>query len=477
MRILRRVVFSIFVVLYLILCPLTILYALGYLYRPGVEEGIVKTGLIYLATSPPGASIYVGNRRFRARTPAAIPNLLPGSYPVRVVLRNHWPWIRRVSVKPEEATAVEKILLLSREPETETLLDISFQDLLSLPGTPYLLLSRGPKLGDFFVYHWKKKLYRPLLPASSRFRNARVLSHFVVPKSSQLLFRVEIEGAKHFLRVHVRPSESQVENLTTLFPQMPSRVIWDPQQKNCLFVFRDGVLDRLHIPSRSMTPRFAEGVRGYGIHERKIYLLKDNFVLERRDLAGGSREILFDQPDLLAPLFGKEGSFEIKFLSKEILLFMGERRELLASRLPYRFFTEDTKGVALEEELERVLVWTSQKLGVLDFSRKHEEKGAFEEGPGFKWIFKEGRQLEQAFWVYEGSHVLFRDQETVFFSEFDTPGESLPVPLVRTRKGSSVFYSDETGKLYYLSPLDGHLSSLSILPARELSLLPEELVT
>ena len=42
MRRLRVALFYMLVVVYLVVCPLTVLYALGYLYQPGPAQGIVK---------------------------------------------------------------------------------------------------------------------------------------------------------------------------------------------------------------------------------------------------------------------------------------------------------------------------------------------------------------------------------------------------------------------------------------------------
>ena len=59
MLILRKIVFYIFALFYIVFCPLVVLYAFGYIFKPQSEEVVVKTGIIYLSTAPAGASIYV----------------------------------------------------------------------------------------------------------------------------------------------------------------------------------------------------------------------------------------------------------------------------------------------------------------------------------------------------------------------------------------------------------------------------------
>ena len=71
---------------------MTILYALGYILKPGMEQGLVKTGLIYISTVPSGASVYISNKRYTRRTPAILRDLTPGNYPIRISLKNHRSW-------------------------------------------------------------------------------------------------------------------------------------------------------------------------------------------------------------------------------------------------------------------------------------------------------------------------------------------------------------------------------------------------
>ena len=84
MRLLRRTLFYTGVVLYLVSCPLTVLYALGYLVEPGADQRLVKTGLVAISTVPSGASVHIGKSRYTRITPTLLRDLLPGSYPIRL---------------------------------------------------------------------------------------------------------------------------------------------------------------------------------------------------------------------------------------------------------------------------------------------------------------------------------------------------------------------------------------------------------
>src|SRR3990167_2552070 len=172
MRLFRRIVFYAFVLLYLVLCPVTVFSTLGYVFIPGAEQQIVKTGLIYLASTPPGATVYVGKRRFIHRTPTILRGLRPGAYDIRLVLKAHEPWARTVPVEAEKAAVLEHVLLLPKPLRFVEIVPGPFEDLLPVT-EEILLLQRGPLLGDMTVYEPRAKRVWPLLEPGSPLPAAR----------------------------------------------------------------------------------------------------------------------------------------------------------------------------------------------------------------------------------------------------------------------------------------------------------------
>ncbi len=469
----RKILFYIFVGIYFVFCPLTILYALGYIFQPGSEQGLVKTGIIYISTAPPGATVYLGNRRFTRKTPAVLRDLLPNDYSVSVYLKHHKLWTQTVPVEGEKATVLERILLLPDESKPERLIQGPFDDLIPLGDNPVFLLSEGKTLGDIFVCDWAARKFWPLVSETSPYRDARILSQTSVSESSRLFFIVQDGEEKKFLWVEPDAKGSVVTNLTHLFSEEPANVQWDPAKENHLFSFQDGRLHWVDVNSKTGEQKWFEGIRGYGLHEKMIYALKPDGTFVRMNHNGTDEEVLLNDPVLGHSLFGGEGFFDVKVFSKDIILFLGEGGELLANRLPYRFARSGIKGLQFDPKQQKVLIWGEERIGVLDFSK--EERGdekMFERGPELFWVFKKGVKIEQAFWVYEGSHILFRDEDMVYLLELETYGKPHLYELTRVRKKSSIFYAEDSGKLYYLDPESAALSTIEILPRRDLLLLP-----
>ena len=234
---LRKIFFYIFVAIYLTLCPLTILYALGYLFRPGPEPEIFKSGLLYLATLPPDAEVHLGETCYPQKTPLIIRDLMPNNYPLKISLPDHIPWIQTVPIEAGKSTVLDKLILLPQEWDPKELSPRPAQELIPLTGTPLFLLKEGSKVEDYLIYDTETSTSRPLFPDHSFFREAVVLSVVTVEKSSALFMRVKLQQKEWTLWVEPKVSETVIQDLSGLIPE-GSRIDWDPQENQFLFSFQ-----------------------------------------------------------------------------------------------------------------------------------------------------------------------------------------------------------------------------------------------
>src|SRR3989338_3226030 len=113
MLLLRKIFFYSFLVIYLILCPLIIFYALGITFRPKTQT-LLKTGLIHITTIPDGAKIYINRMIWKEKPPSSIRNLIPGEYWLQLSKRDYQTWSRLLPVVEEKATTLENIILIPK---------------------------------------------------------------------------------------------------------------------------------------------------------------------------------------------------------------------------------------------------------------------------------------------------------------------------------------------------------------------------
>jgi len=466
MQVLRKLVFYICIAIYIVFCPLIILYAFGYIYRPDAPNGVVQTGLIYLATAPTNAAVYINGSLYPKKTPALLQGLLPGDYSIRLFLQEYKIWEKTLPVETEKATVLDRILLMPEKTEKKKLLEGAVQGLIPVPENDFFLIRNDNTLGSIRVYDCNTGKVRSLFNPESPFYKYSLLQCFMVGKSSAALFRAGSPEGEKFLWIQLDKERNAAKDITSLFQIPPQQVKWLPRQQTDFFTFQDGYLNRVDLDSGALYPRFIQNVRGYGLFNGRIYVLKENNVLMKTGYDAKSETILLKDPVLALSIFGKKGSFQVEVLSERVILFLGEKGELLANRLPYHFIGKGVKGIKIDPSSQHVLVWQKGRIGILDFSVEETNDVEFEKGPQFTWIHSGGKNIEQCFWTYDTSHVLFRDSGKVYLTTVEPYDQYKTDHIVTVKKGTSVYYLEETGELYFLEQSSGELTSIRIIPEK-----------
>lgn len=111
---LRKIVFYIFAFVYLILCPLIVARMLGFVINP-LTHRLVKTGLVYVSTNPPDATVYIDGRVSHQKTPTVIKDLTPGQHFIRIELNGYNDWERHIPIVGKKATVLANTLLIPEE--------------------------------------------------------------------------------------------------------------------------------------------------------------------------------------------------------------------------------------------------------------------------------------------------------------------------------------------------------------------------
>jgi len=464
MIIFRKILFYLFFALYLVLCPIIILYALGYIFTPKVEEGFAKTGLIHIETLPSNALISIAGKRYAEKTPATIRNLLSGQYDIKILLRGHRPWERNVEVEPGKAVNFEKVLLLPQSVKTRILIAKSFDELWAVPETRYLLLKRMERAGDLMVFDWRNEIFRPVLPEASSFAASKLVRVFSVKESPFIILQVETSGGVKFLGCQLDKEKAEVKDLSVLFAKgTPQEILWEGGHPDYLFALQGEDLSRLDLEKRTMVPDFLSKVRGFGLFKNKVYALQGSSIVRLGFNAKKGEEALVEKGVFLENLFRGAEKYKIDFISNNTICFFGERGELFSNALPYRFVDEGVRGYQTDAGGRKVVLWQRERVGVLDFEKPERKREFFDRGPEIEWVAEQGHDIRQAYFVCDADYVLFCDQNKVFLSRTGEQGIP-PEEIALVRTGSDVFYAEKTGKLYYLESSRGALVAADILP-------------
>ena len=109
----RRLIYSMFIAIFLLCVPLIILYTLGYRYN-FEKNKIQKTGIFILKSEPEKALIFLNEKLQKEKTPARIINLLPNDYLVKVEKENFYSWQKKLTIQSHFTTFAENIFLFEK---------------------------------------------------------------------------------------------------------------------------------------------------------------------------------------------------------------------------------------------------------------------------------------------------------------------------------------------------------------------------
>ncbi len=463
----RKTIFYAFAGTYLVLAPLVILYAFGYIFSP-TNLKIIRTGIIYLSSAPAGANVYFEKSRYTKTTPVVLRDLLPGGYTIRLSLNRYEPWVQNVKVVPGEATVFDNILLVPAQRKIKKITAESYSNLTPIKGTGFIILSKGDKFQDQSVFYCPEEKSADIFPADSLLAQARLQRAYTLPQRESFI----LEGSLHSDRIYVwvKPDNGsiEIENITGLFPQRPMDIIWQKEQSTHLFSLYEGYANLLDIAIKAIYPRYLDGLAGLGLHNNSIYELHKDGVFAKSNY-DKSRVKKIDYGEDMKNILSKGARFyNIDFLKEDTFLFSGENGSLIINRPPYYIMKENSVGYEYSPDSQRLLFWGSNKIGIAYEAQKPaDEENAFPQ-INIKWVYLIGKNISQCFWVYQGSYVLFKDGNDVYLagpSHLEIPHLSF---ITEAMRGTSISYNEETGCVYFLDAKTKELKSIELIPKKHL---------
>ena len=109
----RRIMFYVFLFLFLVMATSVVFYAQGYIFD-WKNKKIIPSGAFYFKSLPEKADIYI-NEKYYGKTNKFIKRLLPGTYYVKINKPNYWEWQKSLEIKSKLVTEVKNVLLIPKE--------------------------------------------------------------------------------------------------------------------------------------------------------------------------------------------------------------------------------------------------------------------------------------------------------------------------------------------------------------------------
>jgi hypothetical protein len=470
---------------------LVILHTLGITFKPQTRS-LLRTGIIDLSTIPPEANVYINNRRHPETTPTTIHNLPPGNYQIKVALNNYKPWKKILPVEEKKATSVDTILLIPKQWKPQRLTVSTVEDLIPIPKQPMLLLDKGPLLKNLYHYNLKEGLkseifensfspsgtdFTALFPGDFPYGKEKLFKYYTADGSPFVLIQIKAGQTNKFFRLNLSQNPVLVNDISPLFSPSarPEQVLWNRSDPDSMITVSNGTVGRLDIGSMAVHPKIAVNAISVALYRQHLYVLTSDHLIKRVNFDGSVDKILLNDAKIGRQLFDKAKKIQMTVYGHDLILFLTEKGSLISNLLPYTLIEKGVKGFEFDEDSGLLLVWTKNKIGVLDFSQK-KEKGIFELGPALTWLNIKANDIQQGLFVNQGAHIIYNDQNLLLITETYSIGQPVTHEIVPVKKGTLVQYSDKNGKLFYIDRKTSYLSHVQVIPENTFftSAAPEE---
>lgn len=395
----RRLLYSTFILAFVVITPLVILYTAGYRYN-FKKNKIEKTGILYLESSPKDAKIFI-NGKFKDETPTRFSKMLPDTYQIEVIKDGYHPWEKNVEIRSNLTTFNRDIVLFKQN------LPINIIEgevnILSAPfnqkniiysiikdNFEELKLRNLKNDSDFLIEKFNTQSYNELV--------------FVQwsPSQTKALIKQVIGDFNKFLIVDIETLKiKELFDITRLnFDQL----IWDDLSDNNLYGLRKAVLYQIDLVNHLTQSLLAANISDFQVRGNQIYFITQivtESFLNKTILIG--REIdEIEKIKLPSP-----SDFSLQPSTRDLLILMDKKNNDLFVIKIQSFADQDvTSNIVLQDKakniiwsknLKKLLYYTDFEIWTFDFESQQKNL-----------ITRYGEIIKQALWYPKDKYIVFQ---------------------------------------------------------------------
>ena len=261
---LRRILYTIFIILFFLSAPPLVLYTTGYRYDFRYGR-VVETGSLVIRSQPENAEIYLDEKLYRAATPAIINNLLPGKLNLRVSKDGYHDWQQDLEITAR-VTAFEENIKLYPKKTPVTLVPGKVQNYWwNKKADKLVYLNRQGQLRLFNLLNKADSLILAL--------GGGVLRDLAWSEQSDKFFLTVVEANK-FNNFIIDPLAENKTNLNQLLGLRFNKLQWDPHSEDTLYGTAQDRLYRLSLPLKTAKIAAPGPVTQFLIEKDRILLLE-----------------------------------------------------------------------------------------------------------------------------------------------------------------------------------------------------------
>ncbi|MBI3251447.1 MAG: PEGA domain-containing protein [Candidatus Andersenbacteria bacterium] len=424
-RSIRVALLFVSLLLFFVITPFVVLYAIGYRLSSG-QARAVPVGVLLLETLPRRADVYIENS-FIGRTPRAIPNIPPGSVKVSLRKDGFLPWEKHVPIIATKTSEFRHVRLFPQNPDKKIL----------LANISAFSLSPNERLLAVIDKNKKISLYSSI--------GESIVAAQMIPFTPQEIIwapdnsKVLLWSAKRAAMLDVGQSPALVKELPAL--RAHSIIGWDPLQSSRLFITDGSGMVKAYQPATGvMTPigKMSHPV----VNATGLYGIGESNSLEQYSLAGRLEKthVVNAPVSLEEILVAASGEIAIRTATGELLLVQNGTLRSVAAHASRAHWSPDGGVLAYQT--------TASEVHITNVSA--DELPYLEVGKNML-VMRLSSPITSLSWFGGTHHLLLQVADEIIVAETDTRDFASQYKIDTTNTGAaSAIASADGGFVYYL---------------------------
>ena len=426
----RRIVYTFFIILFLLTAPLVVLYTMGYRYNFAVKR-IQKTGMMKITSIPKEARIYLNGIKYeKSLTPAKIEHLLPGDYEIRLSKENYHDWQKKLAVYENGTTFAEKIILWKKaQPEK-----------IDFPATAWSTSPDGNKIA--FSQNNLVKILNINSGLLGELEGGEIIKLIELPKgftvnkidfspnSKTILINSEISGKTQYWLYSLdwsKPLKLPTNLIGIKFNQNDNEIYGFNHSEIFLIDSQNLLTKKIWSAGKNLTDILVDG--------NKIYLI-DGKTLKILDL---SKNLIINLEEVTS-----DNYHLTEIIASNLLLIDNTKKTMSIVDLTRRKKTLNLEAKAIDILNDHsILFYNDWEIFIYDFNKDAPEL-----------ITRMGEMILAASWHPKGRHLFFSTQQAIKVIELDNRELRNIIDIVQdknvsalrfNRFGDILYFNSETG--------------------------------
>lgn len=428
--IIRRLLLTASVILFLVITPIVVLYALG--YRENLITSPTAVGVLLLDAIPERANVVVNDKSY-GTTPESISNLKVGNVSIKVSLDGYHSWQKNLPILPARATEARSIRLFLEDPPTQ-ILSTAVQKFALAPNRTLLVWT--DQANTLHLHSTENEmLFTPLKLA------APPTDLLWSSDSSYIL--VSYANDRYQIVDIARPT-LEAESIPAIRGLIdPS---WDMRTPGRV-LFRDPKTSQLvrYTLRQNQKEILVNNVTTYAVSSRQLYVLNNRQQLLRLSLDGELREtetIELPNNDTISRLLvtPTDDIAAISVANNLYLIPNNSDPQLISSNITHAAWSPDASMLLIQPQPNELVVYNvnNERAFHLPLEQTH-------------LVTRLSRPIQHAQWFAGGQHFIYQMDDAIIITEIDTRDHPISHTVDTTNLGdSSVTVGRDGQVLYYL---------------------------